>query len=171
MLSEPIKDLFDIVQERPKEHYRFRIALSKVMIVEKKMISYHVKRAVFALIACLAAAIWGLFLDRSLFAFFMGIFLVLLIRSIQNIRLYQSIFDNNRRVFAKTFYDYSLYEEELLIWESSEERVQQIRIPLSAIKKIRKIGDVVVMEIGISLYLLDKCILHDNSYFLRICQP
>ncbi len=169
MLSEPIKDLSELVQERPKEHYRFRVDPGKMGIVEKTMVSYVVKRAMFTLIPCLAMAILGLCLDRSLFAFFMGIFLVLLGYHVKNVRWYRNNFVQNKLIWAQTIYDYSLYEDELLIWDSSETTIHQMRIPLKAIKRIRKIGNFIVLEIGVHLYMLDKSVLREDSYFIRMC--
>ena len=138
-------------------------------IVEKAMVSYVVKRAVLTLVLCLVIAMSGLCFDRSLFAFFMGIFLVLLIRNIKNVRWYRNNFAQNKLILVQTIYDYSLYEDELIIWDSSETTIHQMRIPLKAIKRIRKIGNFIALEIGVHLYMLGKSVLREDSYFIRMC--
>jgi len=169
MLSEPIKDLSELVQERPKEHYRFQVDPEKFEVVENAMVSRFVKRAVFILILCLVASVFWLLIDRSFSAFLAGLTLAFLIFNIFFVRLYKKAYAQNKQTFAKTIYDYTLYEDELIIWSSSETKVEQTRLRLSEIKRIRKVGDFVVLERSGLIYLLNKSMLKDDSYFIRMC--
>ena len=47
--------------------------------------------------------------------------------------------------------------------------MEQTRLRLSEIKRIRKVGDFVVLERSGLIYLLNKSMLKDDSYFIRMC--
>ena len=66
-------------------------------------------------------------------------------------------------------YDYTLYDEFLIVWISSDDAVRQIKVRLDEIKKSQVIADVIVMEIDGQLFLMKKDELVENSYFLTVC--
>ena len=66
-------------------------------------------------------------------------------------------------------YGYTLYDDFLIGWMSSDDGIRQIKVRLDEIKKAQVIADILVMEIDGQLFLMKKDKLVENSYFLSIC--
>ena len=88
---------------------------------------------------------------------------------IKGITAYKKLYAKSNDRYAKTLYDYTLYDNFLIVWISSEDAIRQIKVKLDEIKKAQVIADILVMEIDGQLFLMKKDKLVENSYFLSIC--
>ena len=79
--------------------------------------------------------------------------------------LHEAIFKKSRQRYATTVYDYTLYENALIVWISSDQLIRQMRIGLSEIRNLREIVDFFVFEFDKQIFLLKKDVLAENSYF------
>ena len=162
-------NIFENIEATPKEHYTFQFDPSAIVPVEKKYIGLLKKRMVGSIIAGLLLIIIGIFSDRVFFGFGAGALFISMVGHIRGISTYKKLCAKSRDRYNKTLYDYTLYEDFLIVWISSDDAIRQIKVRPDEIKKAQVIADVLVMEIDGQLFLVKKDELIDNSYFLSIC--
>ncbi|MGM9664276.1 MAG: hypothetical protein ACI3XF_05490 [Eubacteriales bacterium] len=162
-------NLFENIEDSPKEHYTFQFDPSAIVPVEKKYIGLMKKRMIGSIIAGLLLVIIGVFSDRALLGFGVGVLFISVVGHIKGISAYKKLYTKSRDKYRKTLYDYTLYEEYLIVWISSDDAIRQLKVKLDEIKKAQIIQDHIVMEIDGQLFLMKKDELMDNSYFLSIC--
>ena len=169
-MSELKKDLFADILDAPKEHYTFRFEPSQLTPVEKAYIGGLIKRMILSAILGIYVIVCGIFLDRWIIGFGVGMLLVTLILHIKNLRISKALYAKAKENYPKTVYDYSLYNGFMMVWISAENAIRQMRIALSEIQKAKIISDLLVMEIDGQLFLMKKEELREDSYFLSIAQ-
>lgn len=164
-------NLFENIQDAPKEHYTFQFDPDLVVPVEKKYIGLMKKRMLCSIIAGLILVIVGIFSYRAVLGFAIGVLFISVVGHIKGISAYKKLYAESRDRYNRTLYDYTLYEDFLIIWISSDVSIKQHKFKLNEIKKAQIIKDLIVMEIDRQLYLIKKDELIENSYFLSICNP
>ena len=162
-------NIFENIQDAPKEHYTFQFDPNLIVPVEKKYIGFMKKRMLISILAGLFLVIVGIFSDRVFLGFAGGLLLMSLVVHLKSLSAYKKLFAERRGRYDKTLYDYTLYEDFLIVWISSDDRIRQLKVKLDDIKKAQMIQDFVVMEIDGQLFLMKKDELVDHSYFLSIC--
>ena len=162
-------NIFENIQETPKEHYTFQFDSNSIVPIEKKYIGLMKKRMLGSIIGGLLLIISGIFSDRSLLGFGVGVLFISVIGHIKGISSYKKLYAKIIKKYNKTLYDYTLYEDFLIVWISSDDAIRQIKVRLDEIKKAQVIADILVMEIDGQLFLMKKDELVENSYFLTVC--
>ncbi len=165
-MLEPQKDIFKNIEDEPREHYRFMLDPDKLLPIEKKYVSGLIKRLLIAIVAELIIFVEGIFCDRFLIGFAVGLLLVTVPISVKNIRMYKKSFEKSRENYLETVFDYSLYSNYMIIWITAPNSIKQIKADLTKIKKSQIIADFIVMEIDGQLYVLEKNMLIPNSFFI-----
>ena len=166
MTLEPKNSLLEDMKELPREHYTFQIDPKSVLPVEKKYIGRLVKM-MLAFIACctLLIVLCTFWYGRGMVGFSIGLLFMGIVVYTRMIVLHEAIFKKSRQRYATTVYDYTLYENALIVWISSDRLIRQMRIGLSEIRNLREIADFFVFEFDKQLFLLKKDVLAENSYF------
>ena len=162
-------NIFENIEATPKEHYTFQFDPSAIVPVEKKYIGLMKKRMLGSIIASIILVIAGVFSDRAFLGFGIGVLFISVVGHIKGITAYKKLYAKSNDRYAKTLYDYTLYDNFLIVWISSEDAIRQIKVKLDEIKKAQVIADILVMEIDGQLFLMKKDKLVENSYFLSIC--
>ena len=162
-------NIFENIEDPPKEHYTFQFDSDEVAPVEKKYMGLIKKRMLIFVIAQLVPGIYGVFLDRILIGFAIGGLFIGLVWHIKGILARKKLYAKSIERYKKTVYDYTLYEGFLVIWISSDDSIRQLKVNLNEIKKVHTAGDLLVMEIDNQLFLMKKKELIQNSYFLTVC--
>ena len=164
-------NIFENVQETPREHYTFHLDSSDVVTIEKKYIGDMKKRMAIAIACSAFLAVYGILRSSPAFAGLgFGMLLMSLAAHIKVIRHYKKLYAKSRERYPKTLFDYTLYGDSLIVWISSDDAIRQFKVRLSEIKKAQIVKDIVVMEIEGQLFLMKKDELIENSYFLSICK-
>ena len=162
-------NIFENIENTPKEHYTFQFDPSAIVPVEKKYIGLMKKRMLGSIIAGLLLIIIGIFSGRALLGFGVGVLFISVVGHIKGISAYKKLYAKSRDRYNKTLYDYTLYEDFLIVWISSDVAIRQFKVKLDEIKKAQIIKDLIVMEIEGQLFLMKKDELVENSYFLVVC--
>ena len=162
-------NIFANIEDTPKEHYTFQFDPDKVVPVEKKYIGFMKKRMLGSIVASILLVIIGVLSDRAFLGFAIGVLFISMVGHIKGISAYKKLFEKSKEKYKTTFYDYTLYDDFLIVWISSDDAIGQKKIKLGEIKKTQIIEDFLVMEIEGQLFLMNKDELIDNSYFLTIC--
>ena len=127
------------------------------------------KRMLGSIIVGLLLIVIGIFSDRVLVGFGVGTLYISVIVHIKGISTYKKLYAKSKDRHTKTLYDYTLYDDFLIVWISSDDRIRQMKVRLDEIKKVQVIADLIVMEIDGQLFLMKKDELVENSYFLTVC--
>ena len=162
-------NIFENIETTPKEHYTFQFDPSAIVPVEKKYIGLMKKRMLGSIIAGLLLIIIGIFSDRAFLGFGVGVLFISVVGHIKGISAYKKLYAKSKDKYTKTLYDYTLYDDFLIVWISSDDAIRQIKVRLDEIKKAHVIADILVMEIDGQLFLMKKDELVENSYFLTDC--
>jgi hypothetical protein len=168
-MPELKNNIFENIEDTPKEHYTFQFDPSTIAPVEKKYIGLLKKRMLGSIISGLLLVLGGVFSDRAILGFGIGVLFISIVGHIKGISAYKKLYAKSRDRYAKTLYDYSLYDNFLIVWISSDDAIRQIKVKLDEIKKAQVVADFIVMEIDGQLFLMKKDEVVENSYFLTIC--
>ena len=162
-------NIFENIEDSPKEHYTFQFDPSAIATVENKYIGLMKKRMLCSVLGGLLLIIIGILWGRTLLGFGVGALFISVVGHIKWISAYKKLYAKNRDRYKKTLYDYTLYDQYLIVWISSDDSIRQLKVKLDEIKKAQIVKDLIVMEINEQLFLIKKDELIDNSYFLSIC--
>ena len=162
-------NIFENIEATPKEHYTFQFDPSAIVPVEKKYIGLMKKRMLGSIIAGLILIICGVFSGRGLLGFGIGVLFISLVGHFKGISAYKKLYAKSKGKYDKTVYDYTLYDNFLIVWISSDDAIRQIKVKLNEIKKAQVVADFLVIEIDGQIFLMKKDELVENSYFLTIC--
>ena len=162
-------NIFENIEATPKEHYTFQFDASAIVLVERKYIGIMKKRMLGSVIAGIIMIICGVFSDRSFLGFGIGVLFISVVGHIKGISAYKKLYAKIKDRYTKTLFDYTLYDNFLIVWISSEDAIRQIKVKFDEIKKAQVISDILVMEIDGQLFLMKKDELVENSYFLTVC--
>ncbi len=162
------KDLFADIAETPKEHYTFYIEPELVDSVQKKYTAPVRWGYLGIMVMCAVVLLYSLWIRYYVFWC-----IVLLVSSVVMYRRTVSIskkqYEKAKERYRNTLFDYSVYDDYLIVWISSDDAVKQIKIRFDEIKKAQIVGDLVVVEAE-QLFLLKKDGLSEDSYFFRLCE-
>ncbi len=132
-------NIFEDIQDAPKEHYTFQFEPDTVSPVEKKYVGYMKKRMLFFIIIGIIIMICGIFSDRTIVGFAIGVLFVGIVGHIKGVLTYKSIFTKGKEKYKTTLYDYTLYDSFLIIWISSKNSIRQMNVKLDEIKKLKSL--------------------------------
>ncbi len=162
-------NLFEGIEEDPKEHYTFQFDPDMIVPMEKQYAVPIKIRMLISVLSSMVLVIVGIFTDRAIVGFGIGVLLISVVGHLKGLSAYKRYYAKNKEKYAHTLYDYTLYDRFLIVWISSENAFRQIKVGLDEIKKVRILADTLVMEIDGQLFLMKKDELVEQSYFLTIC--
>ena len=163
-------NIFENIEDTPKEHYTFHFDPGTIAPVEKKYIGLLVKRMLASVLSGIVLILYGIFSDRAILGFGIGVLFISIVAHIKGISAYKKLYAKSKKRYERTLYDYTLYENFLIIWIASEDAIRQLKVNFDEIKKVQQIANLFVMEIDGQLFLLKKDELIEDSYFLTLCK-
>ena len=168
-MTELKNNLFENITDTPKEHYTFNFSSEEIAPVEKKYMGILIKRMIVSIVASMILIICGILSHTVIIGIAAGILFISLVSHIKSISAYKKIYAKSRDKYPRTVYDYTLYDNFLVIWISSDTSIRQTKVLYTDIKKAQIIADLVVLEIEGQLFLMRKSELAKDSFFLKAC--
>ena len=163
------KDIFETINDTPKEHYTFHIEPERLIPIEKKYIGKLKIRMWISIILGILLLIVSVFYQDSFVFAMIGVLYMISVSYIRAVSKSKDSYKASKEKYKNTVFDYSLYDDYIVVWISSDESIRQMKLKLNKIKKAEQIEDNVVLLIDDTLYILKKDDLVENSYFLSLC--
>lgn len=162
------KDIFEGITAEPREHYTVQIDPASVAPVKKKYIGKLIKRMIIGILCGVILLFFGF---SSVFYLGMGLGIVLLVSA-----SHITVISNTKKQYAKaeakypcTVYDYTLYDEFLIVCLSSDTGIIQTKYRLQELVRVEIVGSLVTLELDGPLFFINRDALPENSYFLSRC--
>lgn len=163
-------DIFAGINDEVKEHYTFTFTREEVMPVKKKQTAKLKKRFLFPVIYGMICLIGAIFTDNTILDFGLGIAFAAFVLNTKMLSGFKKSYAASEDMIEKTVYDYTIYENYLIIWLSSDKCVRQMKLYFNEIKSIQDIDGIISLETTGGLYLLKKDELAEESFFLSACK-
>ncbi|MBE6635050.1 MAG: hypothetical protein E7617_02450 [Ruminococcaceae bacterium] len=161
-------NIFENITDTPKEHYTFHFETIDLLHVEKKYMGILKKRLSLSVIMAMILLVICIFHSAFFAGFGAGVLFMTIVFGIGSVQMTKKQYLNSYERCITALFDYSLYDEFLIVWISSENAIRQMKVRLNEIKNIREIGDLLTFEIDGRIYLMRKAELIENSYFIKM---
>lgn len=161
------RNLLECIDQPIQEQYTFQLTPEKLNEVEEYYLSRIRNRILLCFLLLVPVILVGLWTSEGLVAFTCAVLMIGVIRFATIIHTTKQNAKSARKRYLKTWFTYTLYGECLAVQISSESEYKEMIVELDDIKKIREFDAVIALEINQILYIIDKQILPEESYFLR----
>ena len=168
-MSKLKNNIFEDITAAPKEHYTFRFEPDEIDPIQKKYTNKMKMPGLIAPAVIMLLLFNGIFFNEDMIWFSFGVLFVWITMGIGVVLGSKKMYEKRRAKFSNTLYDYTLYDNFLIVWISSDDSIRQRKILLHEIKRAITIKNFVVVEIDNELHLMRKRELAADSYFLSIC--
>lgn len=159
--------VLDEIKTPLREHFTFRIAPEMMDVVEEFYLSLIRNRLLWYVGLYLLVILIGFQFSRGLLGFGCAVALFGVIRLvIMFIGTKKNVKDAKER-YRTTVFTYALYEDCLGVQVSSDRGFEEFIVGLDEIKKIRQLDGIIILEIRKKLYVIDRQVLTDDSYFVK----
>jgi len=169
-MLEPKINIFDTIEEMPREHYRFVFDGARLKKVKRKQA---LRFYIFILLGIMYF-MWGMahtFRDQPFTAGVMiGVSVFIVIMFSFALRRYCKSWAEYVRKLPATVYDYTVFGTFFVVWISSEDGIRQKKFQFTDIQKAQVVGEFVQLQLEGNLYLLEKDALAENSVFRSIAR-
>ena len=164
---EQRRNLFETIEQPLREHYSFQIQPAQLKSVEREYTSRMRNRWFLTILLMGLAICISLKTSRILLGVCIGcsVYAVLIV-CINFYRIKKTVKDAMER-YQATEFAYYLYDDCMAIQISGVKEYRELIVPLDQIKNHRIVSDLVVMEYRGLIYIIDRQILPDDSYFIR----
>ena len=167
-MAELRKDLFADIADEPREHYTFRFSAEDARQVANATVSSLVRRMILMIVLCALIVLVGALQDSDgICGLGAGMLLIGLTVYIKSFRLTKKANAEGIPHVAASVYDYTVFDDDAVIWVCGENTVLQVRVKPADIQKSRIVAGLVVLQIRGRLYLLRENELAEGSFFLR----
>lgn len=164
-MSELKNNLFEHIEEEPREHYTFQFTPEELAPVEKKYVGRMRSALFLSVVIDILLIVWNVLLEGAKLSFAFGVWFVITLVLLRGVLMYKKAWRKSNERYGNTLFDYTLYDDFLIVWVSSEDAIRQMKVKWSDIKRVQSIEGLVVMEIEGKLYLVRKHELGDDSRF------
>jgi hypothetical protein len=161
-------NLFENIEDTPREHYTFHFEPHEIAPVARKYTGRMKKRLLLsvAIVVCLIAL--DVLMEGAGVAFALGFWIATALMFFMLVRGYKKTWQKTSERYKTTLFDYTLYDDFLIVWMASENRIRQMKVNFSEIKRVQTVEGILVMEIDGQLFLMKKHALVDHSFFLTL---
>ncbi len=161
-------NIFENIEDTPREHYTFHFEPHELAPVGKKYTG-RMKTCLFLSVAIDVLLIaLAVLMEGAKVGVALGFWLAITLMFLMLVRVYKKTWQKTNERYKTTLFDYTLYDDFLIVWMASENRIRQMKVALSEIKKVQTVAGILVMEIDGQLFLMKKQALVDHSVFLTL---
>ena len=167
-MSEMKTNLFENIEDTPREHYTFHFEPHEIAPVAREYTGHVKKMLLLSVVIDILLIALAVLMEGARLGFALGFWLAITLVFLGIVRVCKKTWQKTDERYKTTLFDYTLYDDFLIVWLTSENRIRQMKVNFSEIKRVQTVEGILVMEIDGQLFLMKKHALVDHSFFLTL---